>query len=121
MTVTNKIVTSREQFFALQFHQVNIRHVNHKMRSNGSLYNDGDSDGDGDGDGATSPSGRSTGSGNSTQNHLTTDISDPMNIRPLVFVTPGKERYEDRLTWDEAWDLCNDEQKQHLLLFLPLR
>lgn len=47
-----------------------------------------------------------------------TDITDPVALQPLFF---SSKNCKYGSGWDQIWDECNDEQKQHLLLYLPLK
>lgn len=92
--------------------------------SDGYSYTDGDGDGDGHGNGYIYSGGGSSGNqycsfgGNGSTYDNLTDITDPISLMPLRFCNSLKLCNAE---WDQIWDVCNDEQKQHMLLFLPLR
>lgn len=90
---------------------------------NGNLSTySGDANGSGKGNGY-SPigNGNSNGEGHASSDtgiDVFADISDPRCLIPLQFYSLQSEWY---VSWNQIWDECNDEQKQHILQFLPLR
>lgn len=106
----SKIISLEHDFIGINFRR--------NFNGNGYTTVGGNSIGRADCDGLQYRVGNSYGGGNNYTNLRENDISDPVQLDVLFFLSKSKKSF---LSWDETWDLCNDEQKQHLLLFLPLR
>lgn len=95
-------------------------------KGNGGLGSlEGSHRGSGTGNGYTYEGGDSSGAGTHRilideidELHMITDIVDPKSLNKLQFYSKKRKWF---VNWDQIWDECNEEQKQHLLLFLPLR
>lgn len=118
-----------------------IREGRHSDMANGHTFSHrnsegrSDSNGSGLGNGYSGISGRGLGQGMGNgyivrnasgnvngkgQSHdFRTESIDPAEMCDyILFYSKERSSY---LSWDQVWKECNEEQKMHLLLFLPLR